>query len=138
MVGDVGYEGYKASLRAKEFAPERLNEIVGLGVAKRALFQGTASMLFPALTIHSIVKYSARAIAKSNIKTPFVRTWGASLLGLSAIPALPYMFDEPVEHVVDKGFASLHETLYKNSVDRERVLKALEDHPHDPTAEIKV
>jgi len=35
LVGDVGYEGYKASLRAKEFCPERQNEIVGLGVAKR-------------------------------------------------------------------------------------------------------
>jgi fission process protein 1 len=94
-------------------------------------------MLFPALTIHSIVKYSAKAIANSKIKTPFVRTWGASLLGLSAIPALPYIFDEPVEHVVDKGFASLHEAIYKNNVDKDRIFKALEDHPHDPAAEIK-
>jgi len=87
-------------------------------------------MLLPALTIHSIVKYSAKAIANSKIRAPFVRTWGASLLGLSAIPALPYMFDEPVEHVVDKGFASLHQALYGQAADRAKVFKALEDHPH--------
>jgi len=58
----VGYEGYKAHLRRKNSTtldgPSEATE-VGLVVAKRAIFQATASMLFPALTIHSAVKYSS-------------------------------------------------------------------------------
>lgn len=50
-------------------------------VAKRAIFQATASMLFPSLTIHSIVKYSAIAIKKYKVRNLFVQRWGASLLG---------------------------------------------------------
>ncbi|GAA6044411.1 hypothetical protein JCM8097_002749, partial [Rhodosporidiobolus ruineniae] len=87
--GDVAYEGYKASLKAKEYAPEAMASVVGLTVAKRAIFQATASMLLPSLTIHSIVKYSALAIKKQGIKSARVRQWLPSALGLGFIPALP-------------------------------------------------
>ncbi|ORY78082.1 mitochondrial 18 KDa protein-domain-containing protein [Leucosporidium creatinivorum] len=112
LIGDTGYEGYKAKLRSDKYCPESQMEVVGLGVAKRAIFQATASMLFPSLTIHSIVKYSSQAIKRYNFRNLFVQRWGASLLGLSFIPALPYIFDEPVEHVVDKAFDALEAKLY--------------------------
>ncbi|GAA5832647.1 hypothetical protein JCM11251_001396 [Rhodosporidiobolus azoricus] len=112
VAGDVGYEGYKASLKAKEFAPEQLQQVVGLTVAKRAIFQATASMLLPSLTIHSIVKYSALAVKKQGIKNTRVRQWLPSALGLGFIPALPFLFDEPVEHVVDSTFDRIENSLY--------------------------
>lgn len=43
-------------------------------MAQRAVFQGLASMGLPAFTIHSIVRYSGRALKDAKNKT--VRTWG--------------------------------------------------------------
>lgn len=75
-------------------------------MAQRAVFQGLASMGLPAFTIHSIVKYSGRAL--KNSKNARIRGYGPIGLGLAAVPALPYLFDEPVERAVEwvfhKGF----------------------------------
>ena len=75
-------------------------------MVQRAIFQGLASMGLPAFTIHSIVRYSGRAL--KDVKNVKLRTWGPIGLGLSAVPALPYIFDEPVETAVEfvfhKGF----------------------------------
>jgi len=64
-------------------------------MAQRAVFQGLASMGLPAFTIHSIVRYSGQAL--KNATNQRLKTWGPIGLGLAAVPALPYMFDEPVE-----------------------------------------
>lgn len=42
-------------------------------MAKRAVFQGFASMGLPALTIHSVVKHSGRFM--KSTKSVFLRTW---------------------------------------------------------------
>lgn len=43
-----------------------------------------------------------------NVKNVKVRTWGPIGLGLAAVPALPFLFDKPVEEAVEfvfhKGF----------------------------------
>ncbi|SCV67532.1 BQ2448_5143 [Microbotryum intermedium] len=138
LVGDVAYEGYKARLRANEHCPEAVPTVVGLNVAKRAIFQRcvrsamspiVASMLFPSLTIHAIVRYTAIAVKKANVKSIAVRRWLPSALGLGFIPALPFIFDEPVEHVVEAGFDRLEAKLYPdaNSGVR-RALKSIEEH----------
>lgn len=78
-------------------------------MAQRAVFQGIASMGLPAFTIHSIVRYSSRAM--KSVKNTRLRTWGPIGLGLAAVPALPFLFDEPVEKSVEwvfhKGFEVL-------------------------------
>ena len=75
-------------------------------MVQRAVFQSIASMGLPAFTIHSIVRYSGKAFSKA--KNTRIRTWGPIGLGLAAVPALPYMFDAPVEHATEwifhKGF----------------------------------
>jgi len=71
-------------------------------MAQRAVFQSVASMGLPAFTIHSIVKYSGKALKNATNTT--IRTWGPIGLGLAAVPALPYLFDEPVEEVVEWTF----------------------------------
>ncbi|KAF4553019.1 Hypothetical protein D9617_8g050320 [Elsinoe fawcettii] len=68
-------------------------------MAQRAVFQGVASMGLPAFTIHSIVRYSGRAM--KDVKNVRLRTWGPIGLGLAAVPALPFMFDEPVEKATE-------------------------------------
>ena len=54
--------------------------------AKRAIFQATASMLLPSLTIHSIVKYSALAVKKWGVQNIRVRQWLPSALGCVPSP----------------------------------------------------
>ncbi|KAK4701305.1 hypothetical protein P7C70_g4925, partial [Phenoliferia sp. Uapishka_3] len=101
-------------------------------MAKRAIFQSTASMLFPALTIHSVVKYSAKYIASSKIKNVKIRAWGPTVLGLGIVPALPYMFDEPVEHVVDAAFDKLEVHLF---ADQPNIRQALSGHKQEDMKE---
>ncbi|QKX54843.1 uncharacterized protein TRUGW13939_01932 [Talaromyces rugulosus] len=74
-------------------------------MAKRAVFQSLASMGLPAFTIHSVVRYSGRAL--KNSQSILLRTWAPIGLGLGVVPLLPYLFDEPVEHVVDWSFHNL-------------------------------
>jgi len=103
VIGDVSHEGYKAYCRnqsllapttggippnatstvtsesAKTEAALKRQHIPALEdwravMAQRALFQSIASMGLPAFTIHSIVKYSGRAL--KNVKNPTLRTWG--------------------------------------------------------------
>lgn len=74
-------EGVKAGgegsvLTGGEVAPGRIPAIEDYRavMAQRAVFQAVASMGLPAFTIHSIVKYSGRALKDARNKT--LRTWG--------------------------------------------------------------
>jgi fission process protein 1 len=78
-------------------------------MVQRAIFQSIASMGLPAFTIHSIVRYSGRALKDS--KNVRIRTWGPIGLGLAAVPFLPYMFDKPVEEAVEWTFHKGFETF---------------------------
>lgn len=131
LAGDVSNEGYKAYVRnqkvlhpaapaalvadakdgvpaSSQSAPGKVAPIDHWGtvMAERAIFQSIASMGLPAFTIHSIVRYSGQYL--KNVKNVRIRTWGPIGLGLAAVPALPFMFDKPVElateYVFHKGF----------------------------------
>lgn len=134
ILGDVSYEGYRAYWHNQrkmnpqvELTPQQ-EKATGLPrtepaagkkgeaispledwrtvVAQRAIFQSVASMGLPAFTIHSVVRYSGRAM--KGLKNKTLRTWGPIGLGLAVVPLLPTMFDEPVENAVEwlfhKGF----------------------------------
>jgi fission process protein 1 len=97
-------------------------------MVQRALFQAVASMGLPAFTIHSIVKYSGRAM--KDVKNTRIRTYGPIGLGLAAVPALPFLFDKPVEEVVEwifhKGFETFGGKEYVGdapSTGREHILE---------------
>ena len=51
-------------------------------MVQRAIFQGLASMGLPAFTIHSVVKYSGRAL--KDVKNTRIRTYGP--IGVSRQP----------------------------------------------------
>lgn len=126
LIGDVSYEGYKARVRNQrilnpqsdedkkeaEAHPNRMVPAIDdyrTVMAQRAIFQGVASMGLPAFTIHSIVRYSGRAM--KNVKNVRLRTWGPIGLGLAAVPALPYMFDHPVEYATEWIFHRAFEAI---------------------------
>jgi mitochondrial fission process protein 1 len=101
LIGDVSHEGWKAYKRnqrllyptdnqhydatAKEMpgtkalpssTPVHIPAIEDYRsvMAQRAVFQSLASMGLPAFTIHSIVRYSGRALKDASNAT--IRTWG--------------------------------------------------------------
>ncbi|OJJ46396.1 hypothetical protein ASPZODRAFT_1960253 [Penicilliopsis zonata CBS 506.65] len=94
-------------------------------MAQRAVFQSLASMGLPAFTIHSVVKYSGRMFKSS--KSTFMRTWAPIGLGLSVVPFLPYIFDEPVEEAVEWAFHTAIRTFAGE--DQVRHLPAHAPHP---------
>ncbi|KAI9859926.1 MAG: hypothetical protein M1824_003514 [Vezdaea acicularis] len=128
LVGDVGHEGYKAYCRNQRIlhpvkfaeslnkeAGAQLHDVTQLSpgvvpaledyrtiMVQRALFQGIASMGLPAFTIHSIVRYSTRALKSAKSST--VRAYVPIGLGLAAVPFLPFVFDKPVEEAVEWTF----------------------------------
>ena len=59
-------------------------------------------MGLPAFTIHSVVKYSGKAM--KSLKNQRLKTWGPIGLGLGVVPFLPAIFDEPVENAVEWAF----------------------------------
>ncbi|KAF7547959.1 hypothetical protein G7Z17_g7367 [Cylindrodendrum hubeiense] len=133
LIGDVSHEGYKSYWHNQRVLDPQLQltpqqeKITGIKASQaleakpgvvspledyrtvmvqRAIFQSLASMGLPAFTIHSVVRYSGRAMKDMKNKT--IRTWGPIGLGLAVVPFLPAMFDEPVENAVEwvfhKGF----------------------------------
>ena len=110
ILGDVGHEGWKAykhnqkllhptndehmSASALGQAQDKLAAVADAVqpvhipaiqdwravAAQRAIFQSVASMGLPAFTIHSVVRYSGRAL--KNAKNTTIRTWGP--IGVSA------------------------------------------------------
>lgn len=103
-VGASTGNGGAGSLTGGQVVPGRVSAIEDYRtvMVQRAIFQGLASMGLPAFTIHSIVRYSGRAM--KDVKNKTLRTWGPIGLGLAAVPFLPYMFDEPVEHATEWVF----------------------------------
>jgi len=103
-------------------------------MAQRAIFQSLASMGLPAFTIHSIVRYSGRAL--KNVKNTRIRTFGPIGLGLAAVPALPFIFDKPVEEAVEwvfhKGFETFGGKEYVGdtpATGREKILEKRHQKP---------
>ncbi|KAI4169862.1 MAG: hypothetical protein LQ343_005411 [Gyalolechia ehrenbergii] len=139
LVGDVSHEGYKAYLRNQRilrpgvpgvtsvrasdatgsqpntepngFKPGHIPAIEDYRsvMAQRAIFQSVASMGLPAFTIHSIVRYSGRAL--KDVKNTRIRSYGPIGLGLACVPLLPYMFDKPVETAVEWTFHKAFEQI---------------------------
>ena len=109
LIGDVSNEGWKAYKRnqrllhpdndqhmkaAADGPPDKQNlmqtpvkipaiEDYRSVMAQRAVFQSVASMGLPAFTIHSIVRYSGRAL--KNAKNTTIRTWGPIGVGASSM-----------------------------------------------------
>jgi fission process protein 1 len=75
-------------LTGGEVVPGRISAIEDYRavMAQRAIFQAVASMGLPAFTIHSIVRYSGRALKDAKNKT--LRTWGP--IGVSTPLSLRY------------------------------------------------
>ncbi|KAK0230594.1 mitochondrial 18 KDa protein-domain-containing protein [Armillaria fumosa] len=114
---DVAYESYKAHRRgpsAVEAAHFSESTRLGLVAVQRATFQSIASMGLPALTIHTIVKQTKKAFV--NVQNPKLKAWGPTLSGLAVVPALPYLYDHPVEVATDRAFDWIKEKMAETGI----------------------
>ena len=75
--------------------------------------QLTPRRALPALTIHTVVKQSARLF--KNSLNPRTKAWGPTVTGLAVVPVLPYLFDAPVEHATERLFEWLTEKWYERA-----------------------
>jgi fission process protein 1 len=77
-----------------------------------SLLRSRKPRALPAFTIHTAVKQAKKAFDKSsNVR---LRTWGPTFTGLAIVPALPYIFDHPVEVVADRAFEWVEHELAKS------------------------
>lgn len=77
-----------------------------------AIWHSLASMMLPAFTIHSIVKYSGKVINKiSNSASKFGR-FGPTFLGLASIPFIIH----PLDHATDFGMDFTLRRLYSHKM----------------------
>jgi len=97
---DVTIEGYR------EHNNGGSNTEVMRTVLSRSIFQSLASMGLPAFAIHTQVHMASRVFQKVGR----FQKWGPTVAGLALVPFLPYMFDHPVEFVVEKTFDTLWPT----------------------------
>ncbi|ORY27804.1 mitochondrial 18 KDa protein-domain-containing protein [Naematelia encephala] len=126
LIGDVSWATYKSSqLGPSPIEAANISEPTRLALVavKRSVFQGIASMALPAFTIHTAVKYAGRQFAKSTNTT--LKRWGPTSVGLGIVPFLPYLFDEPVEHVVEATFDKLEENWFRKTTEPSAAKKDL-------------
>ena len=97
---DVGYTCWQAA-QDREHDSTLAADLAWIA-ARRGTFQTLASIVLPAFTIHSVVKHSARLFSK--FKSPRMRVAGPTAAGLLTVPLLPFLFDHPVETVVERLF----------------------------------
>ncbi|WFD18064.1 hypothetical protein MCAP1_000276 [Malassezia caprae] len=123
IFGDVGYTCWQASKGLDKDSPTMKADLAWIA-ARRGTFQTLASLYLPALTIHSIVRYSGPVFAK--FRSVRVRALGPSILGLLTVPLLPLIFDHPVETAVENVFDSIefHIAAWKGD---KMAQKSLED-----------
>eukprot|EP01112_Ceratiomyxa_fruticulosa_P014979 TRINITY_DN4351_c0_g1_i2.p1 TRINITY_DN4351_c0_g1~~TRINITY_DN4351_c0_g1_i2.p1 ORF type:complete len:234 (-),score=45.17 TRINITY_DN4351_c0_g1_i2:136-753(-) len=91
VIGDVALDTWRERQRGST------DEIVLRTGTKRAIFQSTASMILPAITIHQTVHLASYFF--KNATNKYVRMV-PSMVGLAVIPFLP-IYDHPVEHAID-------------------------------------
>lgn len=87
---DTGVESYKRYQETHDGV-----ETARLGT-QRLTFNALASMAFPMFTIHTVVARSTKLLKPTHYN-PYIKKWLPVAMGLSVVPALPFMFDHPVE-----------------------------------------
>jgi len=97
------HDTYKTTHDSKKTAIETTDSII---------WHSFASMILPAVTIHSIVKYTGKFINKANLLRSFprFRGWLPTLIGLSSIPFIIH----PLDHATDFAMDNTVRRLYRN------------------------
>eukprot|EP00461_Guttulinopsis_vulgaris_P001487 UN01487 len=66
----------------------------------RITFNALASMFLPMMTVHTVCNQTAKLLQKTQ-QSAAVKKWVPVAAGLAVVPALPFMFDHPVEHACE-------------------------------------
>ena len=58
-------------------------------------------MILPSITIHTVVNQSKKLMEKKGLMTNKMAKLTPVALGMSLIPLFPYIFDSPVEYLIN-------------------------------------
>lgn len=95
IFGDVGYVTFKANQSGLD------EKKVARVATERFVFQSLASLVLPAITIHTTVHAAQRLVKNQALN---VRRIVPTVAGLCVVPFLPVMFDNPAEMAVETAF----------------------------------
>ncbi|QKF94608.1 mitochondrial 18kda protein [Fadolivirus algeromassiliense] len=86
---------------------------IAIRTTDRLIWHSFASMILPALTVHSIVKYSGKGIDKYNMFStkPKVRGWAPTLIALACIPFIIHPLDHVTDYAMDNTIRKLYNKL---------------------------
>lgn len=96
---DVGYEAYKLHKRnykTEAHEPMTMTQCV----IERSAFQLVASIVVPAIIIHTTVDVTKQVLKKVGK----FQKWGPTVVGLCVVPLLPLYLDHPIEHAIEWVF----------------------------------
>eukprot|EP01111_Echinosteliopsis_oligospora_P006386 TRINITY_DN2049_c0_g1_i1.p1 TRINITY_DN2049_c0_g1~~TRINITY_DN2049_c0_g1_i1.p1 ORF type:complete len:231 (-),score=78.74 TRINITY_DN2049_c0_g1_i1:117-809(-) len=130
VASDIGLESYK------EYERGGTRQDMAQVAAKRAVFQTLASMALPSLAVHTTVKYAGRYFNRIGRFTK----WGPTIAGLALIPALPYMFDHPIEYALDAVWPDKHHHPHfaEPTIEQQAHFSPLPPSPESQIAEAKM
>lgn len=76
------------------------------------LWHSFASMIFPAVTIHTIVRLTGKGLTLNLFSklNPKVRQWTPTLIGLSSIPFIIHPLDHITDYLMDLSVRKLYRT----------------------------
>ena len=97
-IADVAWEGYKVHRSGHNDHGHPMT--VPQMIVERSTFQLVASLLIPAVIIHTAVDVTKHFTKRINRFTK----WGPSIAGLAIIPLLPLYLDEPAEKGIEYVF----------------------------------
>lgn len=119
VASDIGINTYDM------FQAKKPQNEIALKTTDLMIWHGFASMILPALTIHSIVKYSGKGIDKFNVFNSHskLKTWSPTLIALMCIPFIIH----PIDHVTDFAMDNSIRKLYK----MDQTIKEVENETHE-------
>jgi fission process protein 1 len=122
VLGDVFNETNNAWIKTQD-----TTEAARTG-SQRLVFNVFGSMLLPMFTIHTIVHQSGNFFKKIQAR-PLIAKWAPVGLGLAIVPALPFMFDHPVEYACEYAWNRFWPSHYPE-LHQEEVGHPHEHHQH--------
>lgn len=92
---------------------KKSEKYINIMVTDRLIWHSFASMLLPALTVHTIVKCTGKGINKFDMfnTMPKTRSWAPTILALACIPFIIHPLDHLTDYIMDNSIRKMYHIL---------------------------
>lgn len=86
------------------------NKEIALQTVDKLIWHSAASMVLPAVSIHTIVKYTGKGVNTIGLcnKIPRVKAWFPTAVGLATVPFIIHPIDHLTDYVMDRTVRKLY------------------------------